>query len=1043
MTAPAARRTAAFLFVSGLCAVAYQTVWLRHLRLVFGASTPASAAVLAVFMAGLGAGSLVLGKVADRSANPLRLYARLEMAIAALAAASPWLIAAVRAAYVGLGGTPALGSVGGTLVRLALASLVLGPPTFLMGGTLPAAIRAAAATEDRGRRALGLLYGANTLGAVTGALLVTFLAVEFLGIRKSILVAALLNLLLAVVAGAVARQTIAPAVPAEDEPAAPPAGDDDRSAPSRFVLSSAALVGFAFFLMELVWYRMLGPILGGSSYTFGLILAVALAGIGIGGLIYGRGASERRPTLAAFAITCALEALVLALPYALGDRLAFAALVARGFAAGGFVALAAGWAAIAAIVVLPAAIVAGYQFPLLAGILGSGREAVGRDVGRLYAWNTAGAIAGSLAGGFGLLPLVGALGAWRLAVAGLALLGLSAAWIDGGAAGRRRLRLPATLAATALVALATTGPTAAWRHSGIGAGRFSGEWASPNALRSSLQGARSSLAWEADGRESSVAVRDDDGHSFYINGKSDGNALRDAATQVMGGLVGSLLHPDPRSAMVIGLGTGSTAGWLAAVPSIERVDVAEIEPAILRVAADCAAVNQACLRNPKVHVEIGDARELLQVGGEPYDIIFSEPSNPYRAGISSLFTVEFYRAAAARLRPRGMFLQWLQGYEIDAEVVRTAFATLSSVLPQVEAWQLHGGDLLLVASTEPIVHDLERTRRRALEEPYRSALARVWGVSGAEGFYGGFLATSDLARRLREQAGAELSTDDRPRIEFGFIRNLGRPGLLQIEDVRHAARGLRPATVGGELDWNLVEERRRARSLIIQERPAPWPDADSPAGLRNLARIAYAEGESARAAALWLRQAGEPEARADLLLVAAGLAAAGDPLATRYLERLRGEQATEALALQAAWRAARGERAAAVTLLVEAFTAYRGDPWPHPPVMNAALNLALRLAAEDRAAARELDAALAQPFAVAALERRRLLTRVGIADVSRDGALCRAALAPLERAPPWDRLILEARVRCYGTEGELAGRAARDLERYRAAEPRPLLGGGS
>src|SRR6185503_8308547 len=148
MTAPAARRTAAFLFVSGLCAVAYQTVWLRHLRLIFGASTAASAAVLAVFMAGLGAGSLILGRLADRSANPLRLYARLEMAIALLAAASPWLIAAARAAYVALGGTPALGMAGGTLVRLTLACLVLGPPTFLMGGTLPAAIRAAAPAAD-------------------------------------------------------------------------------------------------------------------------------------------------------------------------------------------------------------------------------------------------------------------------------------------------------------------------------------------------------------------------------------------------------------------------------------------------------------------------------------------------------------------------------------------------------------------------------------------------------------------------------------------------------------------------------------------------------------------------------------------------------------------------------------------------------------------------------------------------------------------------------------------------------------------------------
>ncbi len=1034
MTSFAARRVATFLFVSGLCAVAYQTAWLRQLRLVFGASTAASAAVLAVFMAGLGAGSLVLGRRADRSPNPLRLYAGLEMAIALLAAASPWLIGAARSLYVGLGGTPALGTFAATVLRLLLAAIVLGPPTFLMGGTLPAAVRAAAEAEDRGRRSLGALYGANTLGAVTGALLVTFLAVEFMGIRKAILTAALLNLLLGVVAQAAARRqadrTPGEQALAEEEPAAP--------APTRFTLTAAALVGFVFFLMELVWYRMLAPILGGSSYTFGLILAVALAGIGAGGLLYGRGARERRPTLSAFALTCALEALALALPYALGDRLAFAALVLRDLAAGGFTALVLGWSAVAAIVVLPASIVAGYQFPLLVGVLGSGRRAVGHEVGQLYAWNTAGAIAGALAGGFGVLPLLGAPAAWRAAVALLALLAIAAAWA-ARRTGRERGLAPAVLAAAALAFLAATGPTAAWRHSGIGAGRFRGEWNSPNALRSSFQAARAAVAWEEEGRESSVAMWDADGYAFFINGKSDGSARGDAATQVMGGLVGALLHPQPRSALVIGLGTGSTAGWLGAVPGMERVDVAEIEPAILRVAEECAPVNRACLRNPIVHVRLGDARELLQVGRESYDIIFSEPSNPYRAGVSSLFTLEFYRAAAARLRPGGMFLQWLQGYDVDAEVVRTAFATLGAVFPAVEAWQLHGGDLLLVASAQDVVHDVGRVRQRVLEEPYASALSQVWGVAGAEGFYAGYLAPAALARRLREDAGPELSTDDRPRIEFGFIRNLGRAGLFHIDDVRRTARGARPATVGGELDWERVEDLRRARALLLLDRPAPASDPGAPAGLRARARIAFADGRADQAAALWRLQGEEPEVRADLLLVASGLALDGDPDAPQVFSRLRRLQPTEALALEATWLARRGERGAAAAALVGAFSAYRADPWPYPPTMNAALDLALRLAAEDADAGRALYAALGEPFAVRSLNRRRLMTRLGVADVRGDRASCREALAPLERRMPWDRLLLEARARCYGAQGELAMRAARDLEQYAAAEPRPLL----
>ncbi len=1038
----ASRRLALLLFFSGLCAIAYQTAWLRLLRLVFGASTAASAAVLAVFMLGLGCGSLVLGKRADRSENPLRLYARLEMAIAVLAALSPWLVAAARWLYIETGGTPALGPIAGTALRLLLAAMVLGPPTFLMGGTLPAITRAAEDERDRGRRTLGLLYGANTLGAVSGALLVTFVAVELLGTRKSILLAAALNLLVGFVARTLARDASAPGR-IERGVADTPAGDAPAGvAPIRFALIAAALVGFVFFLMELVWYRMLSPLLGGSSYTFGLILAIALAGIGAGGLLYAGGASERRPTLAGFALTCALEALALALPFALGDRIAFAALVLRGLGGGGFAALALGWSVVAGMVVLPAALVAGYQFPLLVALLGSGRQAVGRDVGLAYGWNTAGSIAGALAGGFGLLPLLSAPFAWRLAALLLAASAALAAWASGRRGEGRLPWRPVLLAAGAALLLAATGPTAAWRHSGIGAGRFQGEWHTPNGLRAAFQSARAAVTWEAEGNESSVALWGDDDYAFFINGKSDGSARGDAATQVMSGLVGALLHPQPRSAMVIGLGTGSTAGWLAAVPGLERVDAAEIEPAIVEVARACAPVNRDCLRNPRLRLRFGDARELLLVSQERYDLIFSEPSNPYRAGISSLFTTEFYAAAAARLQPGGIFLQWVQGYEVDAEVVRTAFATLNSVFPYVETWQIHHHDLLLVATREPIVHDVARLRARVAQPPFAAALDAVWGVSGLEGFYTGFLAPTEVASRLRLAAGGDLSTDDRPRIEFGFIRNLGRPGLFDLEQLRQLAGGGRPALTGGEVDWARVADLRQARAMILRAALQAPADPTPAAVARWRARAAFARGDAHEAVAFWFEQAEEPASRADLLLVAGGLAARGDPRAGQVLERLRPLQPTETLALEALWWAQRGEPAAAVESLRRAWRAYRADPWPHPPVMAASLDLALRLASADPDAARILDDELAEPFAVHLLDRKRQLLRVALADQVADAARCWRALAPFESAPLWERPLLEARARCYARSGEsaLARRAARDLETFIAAEPRPLEG---
>src|SRR6185295_8360028 len=163
-------------------------------------------------------------------------------------------------------------------------------------------------------------------------------------------------------------------------------------------------------------------------------------------------------------------------------------------------------------------------------------------------------------------------------------------------------------------------------------------------------------------------------------------------------------------------------------------------PAIVHVAQVLSAVNREVLKNPKVHLVIGDGRELLLTTGARYDLVFSEPSNPYRAGVASLFSADFYRAVRQRLRPGGIFLQWLQGYELDAQVVRTAYATLASELPAVESWRIQRGDLLLMATEQPVVHDLDRVRSRIGTEPYRTALARTWGVEGVEGFYAGYVA---------------------------------------------------------------------------------------------------------------------------------------------------------------------------------------------------------------------------------------------------------------------------------------------------------------
>ncbi|MGB6995762.1 MAG: fused MFS/spermidine synthase [Thermoanaerobaculia bacterium] len=371
-------RVSLFLFGSGFCALVYQMGWLRMLRLVFGSSTNATAAVLAIFMGGLGLGGYLLGRRAEHTENPLDFYARLELGISLAAAASPILIAAVRALYVAVGGTQALGLVGGTGLRLLLAGFVLGLPTFLMGGTLPAAVRSITREADQSRHSVGWLYAVNTLGAVTGAIVTTFVLIEVVGIQRTIWLAALLNLLIALWARSTARDqgSVEPLTGESTDPGAEKDQADDRRSRVRLVLVAAGVVGFVFFLMELVWYRMLSPILGGSTYTFGVILIVALFGIGAGGLLYALLREVRRPTLRHFSMTCILEALCIAVPFALGDLVALLALQMQGLQAGGFTFLALGWTAVSLVVVFPASLIAGYQFPLLVALLGSGRKGV-------------------------------------------------------------------------------------------------------------------------------------------------------------------------------------------------------------------------------------------------------------------------------------------------------------------------------------------------------------------------------------------------------------------------------------------------------------------------------------------------------------------------------------------------------------------------------------------------------------------------------------------------------------------------------------------
>lgn len=1036
---------AGLVFGSGLCALLYQTTWLREFRLIFGSSTAASAAVLAIFMGGLGFGSALLGRRAEMAKRPLAFYAGLEFFIAISAAFTPALVSLIRAIYIACGGTLAMGTFLSTCVRLLLTALVLAAPTLLMGGTLPAMARFAVSDRDASRRGLALLYGVNTLGAVVGAGAGTFYLLERFGNHATLFLACGLNIIIAGLAW-----LAAPAAETRDgiTSADHIAEDSDSSAPAQLVLGAAALTGFVFLLMELVWYRMLSPILGGTAFTFGLILAVALLGIGSGGVVYSLFVSNRRPTLNAFACTCALEALFLAIPYALGDQIALSAMLLKPLATLGFGGRIIGWLGICGLIVFPPAFFAGIQFPILLGLLGRGRKDVGSQTGTAYAWNTAGAIAGSLAGGFGFIPIFTAPGTWKLVIGMLVVCAFLATLAGQRNAETPLAALPSVLinVCAVLILVFAEGPTVAWRHGQLD--RMKKYTATPNEARDLLHTLRRDILWQADGIESSIGISKSTGLAFVVNGKCDGNSKFDAGTQVMSGLLAALAHPRPQHAAVIGLGTGSTAGWLAAVPSIERVDVIELEPVITKFAAQCAPVNHNALANPKLNLIYGDGRELLLTTHEKYDIVVSEPSNPYRAGVASLFTREYYQSVARHLNNGGLFAQWLQGYDVDLRTARIFYATLSTVFPCIETWQTETGDLLLICSKTTVRYDIDAMRSRLAAEPFRSATTKVWRTTELEGVFSHYLGNAKMAGTVMRYPGIPLNTDDRMLLEFAFARSRQSDSGIDFNELRHnAALALanRPVTMG-ELDWNNVEEQRLAM-LVAYNGPTRRDDSMSDEQARLLQAFnGYLGGNFEYAWTSWKSLGRDPRHLGELALVAECLADRGDEAALPYIDRLSQVLPTDAEAIRARllWREKRtGEAAAAAQRCVKSL---QTDPWPSPALLERTLNIATDLIGTNNVAGNGAETLrlLQEPFAVYNGDHTRMLAvlRASTAlDRGKPGRNVLRTVEALEPNIPWTLSFLRMRSRCYATfDSARAAVAESDLVDYLMAEPGGLEG---
>jgi hypothetical protein len=479
---------------------------------------------------------------------------------------------------------------------------------------------------------------------------------------------------------------------------------------------------------------------------------------------------------------------------------------------------------------------------------------------------------------------------------------------------------------------------------------------------------------------------------------------------------------------------------------MERVDVIELEPAVLHVARLCEDGNRHVLHNPKVKITIGDAREALLVSRGKYDLIFSEPSNPYRAGVASLYTKEFYEAAAAKMQPGALFLQWVQAYEVDGQTMRTVYATCHSVFPHLETWQTQAGDLLLVGSVLPVRHDAAALRRRVAEEPFRTALADVWRVTDLEGFLSHHIADAAFAADVAKAHAGPLNTDDQTVVEFGFARSVGKPGGVSTAEVLQLAqvRGQGRPAVEGAVDWESVEDQRVAMEAYEGRTPSLPPDAPEHRRTRAEALNHLLQGNAAAGVNTWDRQPRPAASVIEMIFLASALGDTGNDRAEAHLANVRKVQETEADALLAnlRWRQRRPIEAAEA--LQRALVRYRTDPWPHPDLMHRTIALATDVALGDRDGnvARALHDALSRPFSLRLNEDFRLRALVmvsGHLDYVTGSLLLPAALDHFEPHVPWEERFLEMRMVSYrDTNSPKLAQAILDYDEFGSNKPFPF-----
>jgi predicted membrane-bound spermidine synthase len=768
------RSTSLLFFFSGLTGLVYEVVWFKRFSYLWGNSSLAMAAVVASFLCGLGLGAWLLGAFADRWKQPIAAYGWCELAIGAFAIVVPFEVAALAGQASPL--SSALGSAPGlhAIARFGLTFLVLGPPCMCMGATLPLLTRQLTTRGVALGASTAWLYAFNSLGAAAGAWLAGFYLLPVIGLGGTNALAVVLNVAVGVGALAVARKQAESAAIAGSGPEPSPPLASTESVPRSALFTAATLTGCAALVLQMLWTRQLALLLGGSTYAFSATLFVFILGLGLGSLVF----RLRWTKLARLEVVISGSVALIVVATLLGLWLMPQLALLVGYLQeprydNDFNALVC--AAVAAVLEAPATFGMGVLFPALVQLTRQDVAHTGRAVGRVYAFNTLGAIVGASCAALVLLPALGSFWSFRLALAGYAVvpallyrarsLALSVAILCGVALVADWRPPDPTLTNLGLFMY---GPQAADLATPGMQPVFFKEGASSNVLV--LQGPDRIAPGGA--HEKLVNLR--------VNGKIDASTAEDMGMQLALAYWPRFLRPRAKSVLVIGMGSGTSAGASALFPTTQ-VTCCEIEPAIAEAALLFDSVNHRAIGAANVEVVFDDGRSRVQSGREPIDLILSEPSNPWIAGVSNLFTAEFYAAVRERLGRDGVFAQWIQTYAFSPREYALVSRTLTSVFAHCAFVRVNAYDTLILASSgtllpaAPTIDESQRLVDASTE--VRADLQRWFGTINVRELLLSrtLLDERGLARFLASVGGNELNTDSNLRLEFDAPRRLFHP----------------------------------------------------------------------------------------------------------------------------------------------------------------------------------------------------------------------------------------------------------------------------